>query len=158
MKRKGFTLAELLIVLGISGVVAALILPAVNGLMPDKTKVNYLKVYDELSANISRLAGDSSIFPVCLESGSETIGCNEHPLINTTKPVNKKFNTSDYEGDKKLCSLLAFTMNSDSNTCSDSGYDFAEGSFNSDFDSNKSFTTANGMEWWIVPQENTAAA
>ena len=90
MKRLGFTLSELLIVLGITGVVAALILPALNGLMPDKTKMMYLKVYDELSEGIGELASDTSLFPVCIESGSETIGCNEHPLLNTSKPVNKR--------------------------------------------------------------------
>ncbi len=55
MKKRGFTLAELLIVLGIAGVVAAVILPAINGLMPDKTKINYLKVYDELGKNIKAI-------------------------------------------------------------------------------------------------------
>ena len=110
MKKRGFTLAELLIVLGITGVVAALILPAINGLMPDKTKVMYLRVYDELSKNIKQLASDSSLYPVCLESGSESIGCSDHPLLNTTKPINKRFDDSDYEGNKKLCKLLAFTM------------------------------------------------
>ena len=157
MKRNGFTLAELLIVLGISGVIAAVILPAINGLMPDKTKINYLKVYDELSESIGELAADSSLFPVCIDNGNETIGCNDHPLINITKPVNKKFNSSNYEGNKKLCSLLAFTMNAESNTCSNSAYNFSENSFDSDFDSKKSFTTANGMEWWIVPVTNSAA-
>ena len=157
MKKRGFTLAELLIVLGITGVVAALILPAINGLMPDKTKVMYLRVYDELSKNIKQLASDSSIYPVCLESGSESIGCSDHPLLNTTKPINKRFDDSDYEGNKKLCKLLAFTMNSDNDNCSDDSYTFSSSSFTSDFNANKSFTTANGMEWWIVPQTNTAS-
>ncbi len=158
MERRGFTLAELLIVLGVTGILAAIILPAINGLMPDKTKIMYLKVYDELSRSIGMLASDTSLYPACINFGSETIGCSEHPLINTSKPVNKKFSSSNYEGDKKLCSLLAFTMNTDSNTCSDSVYDFTEGSFDNDFNSKKSFTTANGMEWWVVPQINTAAS
>ncbi len=157
MERRGFTLAELLIVLGVTGILAAVILPVINGLMPDKTKIMYLKVYDELSKSIGMLASDTSLYPACINSGSETIGCSEHPLINTSKPINKKFRSSNYEGDKKLCSLLAFTMNTDSNTCSDAVYDFAEGSFDNDFNSKKSFTTANGMEWWVVPQINTAS-
>ena len=131
MKKRGFTLAELLIVLGITGVVAALILPAINGLMPDKTKVMYLRVYDELSKNIKQLASDSSIYPVCLESGSESIGCSDHPLLNTTKPINKRFDDSDYEGNKKLCKLLAFTMNVySSNYCGNSNNPGKEWFFN----------------------------
>lgn len=50
--KKGFTLAELLIVLGITGIVAAVLLPAINNIMPDKTKIMYLKAYDELQRHI----------------------------------------------------------------------------------------------------------
>ena len=46
-------------------------------------------------------------------------------------------------------------MNAESTKCSDSSYNFEASSFNNDFNTNKSFTTQNGMEWWIVPQVNT---
>ena len=153
--KRGFTLAELLIVLGITGVVAAILLPMVSGLMPDKTKMMYLKVYDELGKNIEHIASDSSLFPVCIDTGSENIGCQEHPLLNTIRPSSKKFNDAKFEGNKKLCNILAFNMNVDNTKCEDSSYAFDSSSFNGDFDSKKSFTTQNGMEWWIVPQVNT---
>ena len=155
MKKRGFTLAELLIVLGITGVIAAVVLPLAAGLLPDKNKMMYLKVYDELGRNISHIASDSSLFPVCINTGSENIGCQDHPLLNTVRPSSKKFDSSNYEGNKKLCNLLAFNMNAESTKCSDSSYSFDSSSFNSDFNTNKSFTTQNGMEWWIVPQVNT---
>ena len=47
MGKRGFTLSELLIVLAVTGIVAAIILPVIDGLMPDKTKINYLKAIDE---------------------------------------------------------------------------------------------------------------
>lgn len=146
--KKGFTLAELLIVLGIIGVVAAVLLPAANNLMPDKTKIAYLKVHDELISNIQGLAFNSTLYPVCIENGESTIGCYEHPLLNTSRPLIKKF--EDYEGDKKLCKLLAFTMGAEE-TCKDGDYTYSD----STFASNLSFTTRNGMQWIVVPQART---
>ena len=137
MKKHGFTLAELLIVLGIAGVVAAVILPAINGLMPDKTKINYLKVYDELGKNIKALTSDSSIFPVLLKEGSTDIDVSRYPLVNNSQPLKAPFNDdTKYSGDNKLCNLLAHTFGADS--CSTTSYP-----------DNSSFTTPNGMEWWI---------
>ncbi len=148
MKNRAFTLAELLIVLGITGVVAAVLLPAANNLLPDKTKIAYLKVHDELINDIHGLASNSTLYPVCIENGESTIGCQEHPLLNTSKPLIKKF--EDYEGDKKLCKLLAFTMGAEE-TCKDGDYTYSD----SNFTSNLSFTTKNGMQWIVVPQART---
>ena len=138
MKLRGFTLAELLIVLGITGIVAAVILPAINGLMPDKTKINYLKVYDELNNSIKALTADSTIFPVILKNGGQDIDVSKIPLLNDTKPLKSPFkDDSKYSGDKKLCNLLAFSMGVNE-SCKDTSYP-----------STPSFTTPNGMEWWI---------
>ena len=48
MRKKGFTLAEALIALGIVGIVAALALPMFNKTKPDSVKVAYLKTYDSI--------------------------------------------------------------------------------------------------------------
>lgn len=146
--RKGFTLAELLIVLGITGVVAAILVPTVNNFMPDKNKVAYLKVHDELKENIKSIASNSSLYPVCLEENGQNVGCSEYPLINTTKPLVQKF--EDAEGNTKLCKLLAFTMDAN-NTCRESSYTYSDSSFKN----NLSFTTKNGMQWVISPQERS---
>ncbi len=147
-KIHGFTLAELLIVLGITGVVAAVLLPAVNNLMPDKTKIAYLKAHDELKTAIQSLASNSSLYPICLEQGDTTIGCQEHPLINTSKPLIKKFES--YTGDTKLCKLLAFSMDAQE-SCQEGNYAYSDTTFTQ----NLSFTTKNGMQWKIVPQTRT---
>ena len=138
MKKRGFTLAELLIVLGIAGVVAAVILPAINGLMPDKTKINYLKVYDELGKNIKALTSDSSIFPAILKEGTSDIDVSKYPLVNNSQPLKAPFkDDTKYSGDKKFCNLLAFSMGVD-DSCKTTSYP-----------AQSSFTTSNGMEWWI---------
>ena len=157
MNKKGFTLAEILISLAIIGIIAAIGFPAVNSMKPDKNKIMYLKVYDELRNEIASLTADSSLFPACKDDGGDGVECGSHPLLNTMKPVNKKFSGSNFEGNKKLCNLVAYYLNVDDANCSDSTYSFNSGSFNADFDSKKSFTTQNGIQWWIIPQVNSAS-
>lgn len=50
MKKTGFTLAELVITLTIIAIAAALVLPFVVNLVPDKNKIKIMHVYSELSA------------------------------------------------------------------------------------------------------------
>ncbi len=157
MKRKGFTLAEILISLAIIGIIVAIGFPAVNSMKPDKNKVMYLKVHDELKNEIASLATDSSLFPACKDDGGDGIECASHPLLNTMLPVNKKFSGSKYEGNKKLCNLMAYYLNVSDANCSESTYSFNAGTFNADFNSKKSFTTQNGVQWWIIPQANSAS-
>ena len=160
MKKQGFTLAEALITVGIIGVVAALILPAVNNLKPDQNKVLYLKAHDALGYALHGLASNSKLFPAYIQAND--ISAAEYPLLNTEAPVEERY--EDYTGRAKLCNLLALSMNVNSSnvTCSDASYTFAAATFDNDFDNNISFTTQNGMQWRVVPQtynigENTAA-
>ncbi len=142
--KKGFTLAELMIVLGITGVVAAVLLPAINNLMPDKTKIMYLKAYDELQQNIQSLASNSSIYPIALNSNGENFNVSGIPLINNMQPIKQPFkDDTKYSGSSKLCSLIAYTMNTKDDKCSETS-----------FPQNPSFSTQNGMRWWIVETKN----
>ncbi len=159
MKRNGFTLAELLITLGIVGIITALIIPAINHLLPDKNKTLYLKAYDTLSKTVKDLASNSKLYPLCrtldvTETNPRDVNCKDYPLFNLNKStLDSKFNKDLYSGDKKLCSLLAFNMGvSEANiNCKDDTYNFATDSFDNDFNSKISFITTNGMQWMIVP-------
>ena len=155
MKKSGFTLAEVLIVLSIIGISAALILPAINNLKPDQNKIMYLKVHDSLGQSIQTLASNSKLFPVCRQA--DNISCVKHPLLNTEAPVDERY--KDYDGRTKLCNLLALSMsvNQDNINCSENSYNFSGASFDNDFTNNISFTTQNGMQWRIVPQALSAA-
>ena len=55
MKKFGFTLSELLITVGIVGVVAALTAPAVSNIMPDRNKMMFMKNYKELTTITEKL-------------------------------------------------------------------------------------------------------
>ena len=47
--KKGFTLPELLITLGLVGVVAAFALPAISNIMPNQDKIMFLKAYNTVT-------------------------------------------------------------------------------------------------------------
>jgi len=62
MKKNGFTLAEVLIALGIVGVCAALITPAVVNIMPDRNKVRVLQYYSYITNSTLDLLNDPDIY------------------------------------------------------------------------------------------------
>lgn len=149
--KKAFTLAELLVTLGIIGVIAALVLPAIRKSTPDRTKVQYLKAYDTISTTVNSLASDSSLYAVCKQTDDEVL-CQEYPLLNTDKPVKDGYRDDKYKGDKKFCNLMAAAMNGQNISCANSTYAFNAATFNNYFNNNLSFVTPNGMRWMIVPQ------
>lgn len=150
MKKLGYTLAELLITLGIIGGISALIIPAIVSSMPDENKTMYLKTYDTLSETIQALASNSQIYPVCDENNN--INCVEHPLLNSHLPlVSPLKDDARYSNKVKLCNLLAlgFGVSTGNTACSTSTYNYADSTFRNSL----SFTTTNGMQWRVVPQE-----
>lgn len=153
MKKEAFTLAELLISLGIIGVIGALMLPAINKLRPDENKTMYLKVYDELSKNISAIASNSKIYPACKKDAANAedpgVLCQEYPLLNTNASLIDTYSGDEaYKGKRKLCSFLALSMGGENANCTEDGYNYTDATFKN----NLSFTTPNGMQWRVVPQ------
>ena len=151
--KKAFTLAEVLITLAIIGVVAALIVPAISNLRPDKNKTAYLQAYDTITDTVKSLAGNSRIYPVCKDpEEDDNVNCSEYPLFNTNRPMDDRFDDANYQGDKKLCSLMgwSFGVDEDDMDCSDTVYQFNAANYTDGF-ANTSFTTKNGMRWRVVP-------
>ena len=62
--KKGFTLQEILITMAIVGVIAALTVPGMVGVMPSKDKMQYLKAYNNFTKIISELADDTAAYPI----------------------------------------------------------------------------------------------
>ena len=62
MKKFGFTLSEILITVGIVGVVAALTAPAVSNIMPDRNKMMFMKNYKELTTITEKLLQDPELY------------------------------------------------------------------------------------------------
>lgn len=153
--KKAFTLAEVLITLGIIGVIAALIVPAISNVKPDKNKTAYLQVYDTISSTVNSLAHNSKIYPTCKDLNEvDNVNCDQNPLFNTNLPLEPRYRNNRYSGDKKLCSLMATSLGiSDGDIdagCTDTVYAFNAANYTNGF-ANPSFVTKNGMRWRISP-------
>lgn len=138
MNKKGFTLAELLVALGIVAVIAAAIIPSIHKIMPDKDKGAVLKVYktlNEINADIFSdptlyRFGDGSTNPDC--SPPHILNCIQAPLDDSVTYTNAN--------DKYpliLCSRLSLA---DSVTFSNGG---------------GSFHTSDGITWTIAAGTGT---
>ena len=62
MKKSGFTLAELIVALSIIGVAAALSIPAVSGLMPDKNKAKVLRYYASMGNAVNDILSNDKMY------------------------------------------------------------------------------------------------
>lgn len=61
MKKTGFTLSELLVTIGVIAIVAAITAPLLSGLIPDKDKVQVLKIYKTIVSTNQELLDDPSL-------------------------------------------------------------------------------------------------
>ena len=78
MKKKGYTLAEALIAMGVVGVVAALMLPLMNKYRPDGDKALFIRTHDSIVEATNILVNDESIYPLEKAIANRPEGCNEN--------------------------------------------------------------------------------
>ena len=137
MKKQGFTLAELLITLGIIGVAAALLVPNLGKVLPDRNKITVLntaKVINEITTNLMNNDGLYYNIDRCVG-----LACNATPK---TAP----YNDNKYSGDSKYSRLLISNLNVDG--------DVNEEANASAF----KFKTTDGVFWTVTPTAITGGA
>ena len=137
MKKQGFTLAELLITLGIIGVAAALLVPNLGKVLPDRNKITVLntaKVINEITTNLMNNDGLYYNINRCVG-----LACNATPK---TAP----YNDNKYSGDSKYSRLLISNLNVDG--------DVNEEANASAF----KFKTTDGVFWTVTPTAITGGA
>jgi len=96
-KNNGFTLSEVMVTIGILGVIAAVVIPAVMKVTPSPTKVMFRKAYYVVEKTISNMSNDDVNYPSTELSGSDPRWFNY-----TTD--------STYTGNK-FCELFADQLN-----------------------------------------------
>ena len=109
MFKRGFTLQELLITIGVIGIVAAICAPAVVNIVPDKTKTIYMKAYTTLSNLTNEILNDSTLYYTTYDASGnpncEGMRCSDNPF-------GAFYNSQDYYvGATKYPAILASKMN-----------------------------------------------
>ena len=121
MNKKGYTLAEALVTLGIIGIIAALVVPAANKARPNENKIKFLQTYDAIETQIKNFTQNSRYFPTCqnglpdpVNPGNRITRCfPDYPLFNTSAGVGNILSgimNNSVTSDDKLCYLLADAM------------------------------------------------
>lgn len=147
MIKKGFTLQELLITMGIIGIVAALTIPGVISMMPDKNKTMYMKAYNTLTTLTDEILGDSSLYWTNYNAATGAPTCEGMRCLNIPidTRINNAFSATDWdEGAKKFGVCLASKLNIKETFGSDI-------IFGTSGDDGVRFTTIDGIQWTYEP-------
>lgn len=104
--KKGFTLPEVMVTLGVLGILAAILVPAITKSAPDSKKVMFKKAYSTLETAVSELINDDVNYPATakdvLEGTSISVQVGLH-YQDVTGVVPSDAN--------KFCYLLSQVMN-----------------------------------------------
>jgi len=102
-KQKAFTLGEVLIVIGLIGIIATLLLPVLSQMQPDRRKLMFRKAYTTIDRIVTELVNDDVFYPDALGK----VG-----LDNTTTDLNITGNVLNGMTEaNKFCRLFAFKAN-----------------------------------------------
>ncbi len=133
MRNKGFTLSELLVSIGIIGVIAALVIPQMHNAMPDRDKAKVLKAYKTLNDTNNEIFNNPSLY-MYNDTCQHILNCWQKPLDKDTNP---KHDSNNYQGPNKYPALLSEYLNVSSPVSASSVGN------SSDY----SFTTSDGITW-----------
>ena len=131
MLKKGFTLQELLITMGIVGIVSAMVIPAVVNMMPDKNKTMYVKAYNALTSETADILSDESLYWNTYDNNGDFANIG---LFSSGQPqVVPYSNDAHCQGTTKFPAILSHRLN----IKGDPTYEGA----------NTTFMTNDGINW-----------
>lgn len=134
--KNGFTLAEVMVTLAVFGILAAMLLPAIANVRPNKSKAMFKKAYYVAERMVFELVNDEDFYP----SQGEAAG-----LDNT---IIASYLGHSYEGNNKFCELFARKVNTtddDEIKCETAN---AVPNTNGTYKT-PSFVTTDGVAWYL---------
>jgi len=150
MKKHAHTLSEVLIALGIVGILGAVVAPMASKFKPDINKVKFLKNYDAIVQANNDMIYQDTLFP----EKDTNYEYPTDPLYNTNSGfVGKNAGQEVFEaGTNKYCRVLGYYLigNQNEANCSEDYFDSING--------NPSFTSINGTDYWVYTNKGDPAA
>ena len=142
MRKFAHTLSEVLIALGVIGLLGAVVIPMASKFRPDTDKIKFLRVYDSIVKINDSIVYDNEAYPL----EDDTYSYEDYPLFNT---VASKFDDITLNGDNsKYCQILASLLTAQDNpTC----YNEYEGTHLEDDDPH--FSSKDGMDYWVYTRK-----
>ena len=145
MKKLGFTMAELLVTLGIIAVVAAMTAPMVGGLLPDKNKATVLKIYKTVSEINEEVLNDPTIYrrtDNCTGLDcTDVAGDVKYQPSESSPDYNSDVGWSFYSGRYKYARVLFVNLNKNHDTQIRVGTDGNVATMQ--------FTTTDNLVWYV---------
>ncbi len=124
--KKAFTLSEALVTLAILGVLAAILIPVINNVRPDKDRITYKKALYSMQGAISN-AMDSTLYSAAANSAAYW----------------KDETVTGYT----FCKSVADALNTTGTVCCQAPDDSAKCTYPSSYDS-PNFVTTDGIRYW----------
>lgn len=100
--KKGFSLGEMIITLGIVGFLAMVLLPVLKSILPNQEMLMFKKAYYITERSIAELVNDEDLYPESYEEDAKQY------LGNVSSQVSKGVT---YAGNTKFCELFAAKIN-----------------------------------------------
>lgn len=105
--KKGFSLAEMIIATAIIGILAAIILPAIQNAMPNKNTVMFRKAYNTVTSTINDLLSADVDYPSVM-MGTDSNNQSVNRYFNYTTPTTNISGGNTYS---KFCYLFISKLN-----------------------------------------------
>lgn len=144
MKKTAFTLTEILISIGVVGIVAAITAPLISGLIPDKDKIAVLKIYKTIVDTNNEILEDTKWRNYSCNSSKDFVCISASIVNNRVQPDNNSANIPVNSYGAIFSTYVVTAINPNFSN------------FNSS-SSPISFTTKDGNNWQIIMVNNNTA-